>query len=131
MKIYKLPQLADSAQPSEYRLGPENSSAGSVYMVYGRIRPGEAPRKLACAAGHEEIFCMIKGTVSVRKGKSSFTVTAGEAFCAGEGETLYLETAGDEDAVYVAAGSVGAAAVKPSARARRSRKPGARRRTRE
>ena len=103
MKIYKLPQLADSAQPSEYRLGPENSSAGSVYMVYGRIRPGEAPRKLACAAGHEEIFCVIKGTVSVRKGQSSFPVTAGEAFHAGEGETLYLETAGNEEAVYVAA----------------------------
>lgn len=123
MKIYKLPQLADSAQSSEYRLGPENSSADSVYMVYGKIRPGEAPRKVACAAGHEEIFCMIKGTVSVRKGRSSFPVAAGEAFHAGEGETLYLETVGDEEAVYLAAGSLNAAAVKQAAEAKRPSAP--------
>lgn len=114
MKIYKLPQLADSNPSSEYRLGPENSSAGSVYMVYGRIRPGEGARKIACAAGHEEIICVVKGAVSVQKGKSSFTVTAGEAFHAAEGETLYLETVGSDAAVYMAAGSLNAAAARPA-----------------
>jgi len=115
MKIYKLPQLADSNPTTEYRLGPENSCAGSVYMVYGRIRPAEPARKISCASGDEELVCLVKGTVSVRKGKSSFTVSAGEAFHAGAGETLYLETVGDEDAVYLAAGSLSAGAAKQAA----------------
>ena len=112
MKIYKLPQLADSSPSSVYRIGPENSSASSVYMVYGRIRPNEAARKVECAAGHEEIFCVVKGALSVKKGRSSFQVGAGEAFHALPGTVLYLESAGGEEAVYLAAGSVGAAAAK-------------------
>ncbi len=123
MKIYKLPQLADSSPSSEYRLGPENSSAGSVYMVYGRIRPGEAARKVVCAAGHEEIICVVKGALSVRKGKSSFSVTAGEAFHAGEGETLYLETVGNDEAVYMTAGSLNAAAARPAPAEKRPAAP--------
>ncbi|MBI5468208.1 MAG: hypothetical protein HY891_03660 [Deltaproteobacteria bacterium] len=123
MKIYKLPQLADSSPSSEYRLGPENSSAGSVYMVYGRIRPGTAARKVVCAAGHEEIICVVKGALSVRKGKSSFSVTAGEAFHAGEGETLYLETVGNDEAVYMAAGSLNAAAARPAPAEKRPAAP--------
>lgn len=110
MKIYKLPQLADSSPSSEYRLGPENSSAGSVYMVYGRIRPGTAARKVECASGREEIICVVKGALSVRKGRSAFQVSAGEAFNALPGETVYLESAGGEEAVYLAAGSLNAAA---------------------
>lgn len=123
MKIYKLPQLADSSPSSEYRLGPENSSAGSVYMVYGRIRPGEGARKVVCAAGHEEIICVVKGALSVHKGKSSFTVTAGEAFHAREGETLYLETVGSDEAVYMAAGSLNAAAARPDRAEKRPAAP--------
>lgn len=110
MKIYKLPQLADSSPSSEYRLGPENSPAGTVYMVYGRIRPGTAARKMECPAGREEIICVVKGALSVRKGRSTFQVSAGEAFNALPGETLYLEGLGGEEAVYLAAGSLNASA---------------------
>ncbi|MBI5586855.1 MAG: hypothetical protein HY889_00635 [Deltaproteobacteria bacterium] len=106
MKIYKLPQLADSTPTSEFRLGPENSSAASVYLVYGKIRPGEAARKVACAAGHEEIICVVKGALKVKHGRSSFSVTAGEAFHAKEADTLYLENTGIDEAVYLAAGAL-------------------------
>lgn len=123
MKIYKLPQLADSSPSSEYRLGPENSSAGSVYMVYGRIRPGTAARKVECAAGREEIICVVKGALSVQKGRSSFQVSAGEAFNALPGETLYLESAGGEEAVYIAAGSLNAGAARPVGAEKRASAP--------
>lgn len=117
MKIYKLPQLADSTPACEFRLGPENSNAASVYLVWGKIRPGEAARKVACAAGHEEIVCVVKGALQVKHGRSSFSVTAGEAFHAKEGDTLLLENTGIDEAVYLAAGALTAkpgAVAKPS-----------------
>ena len=124
MKIYKLPQLADSSPSSVYRIGPENSSASSVYMVYGRIRPNSAARKIECAAGNEEIICVVKGALSVQSGRSSFRVSAGEAFHAKEGATLHIECYGDEEAVYLAAGSVGAAAVKQAVPGKHPAPPG-------
>lgn len=119
MKIYKLPHLADANQNNEYCLGPDLNT-DSVYLLYGRMRPGEAARSVTTAAGAEEIICVVKGTVKVRTGNSVFTVTAGEAFISTKPQTFTLDNAGQEEAIYI---SAGARAVSPEKKGTPSEKP--------
>jgi len=104
MKIYKLPNLADANHNNEYRLGPDLDT-DSAYLLYGRLRPGEAARSITTAEGAEEIICIVKGTVKVKAGNSVFTVTAGEAFISRKPQTFTLDNAGREEAVYISAGA--------------------------
>lgn len=104
MKIYKLPQLAELCPENEYRLGKEDLSTSSVYLLYGRLRPKEASRKITTAQGSEEIICVVKGRINVRCGKTAFSVGAGEAFHSKEAQTFLFDNAGDEEAIYIAAG---------------------------
>ncbi|MDP2688488.1 MAG: hypothetical protein Q8P48_00105 [Deltaproteobacteria bacterium] len=103
MKIYNLPRLAETSPNGEYRLGPAEADTGSVYILYGRLRPGEADHKLALPEGHEEIICVIKGEITVSCGKKSFTVSAGEAFNPGPAKTLSLDNAAEGEAIYISA----------------------------
>lgn len=105
MKIFKLPQLAELSDNGEYLLSSQDLGSASAYMLYGRLRPGEAARKVATEAGHEEIIFMLKGSMRVRSGKSAFTVSAGEAFFSKEAQPFYLDNPGEEEAVYIAAGA--------------------------
>lgn len=120
MKIYKLPHLADANQTNEYCLGPDLDT-DSVYLLYGRLRPGEAARSVTTAEGAEEIICVVKGTVKVKAGNSVFTVTAGEAFISRKPQTFTLDNAGrEEEAVYI---SAGARACSPEKKGTPSEKP--------
>lgn len=102
MKIFKLPQLAELSENGEYCLGPEELNT-SVYLLYGRLRPNEASRKIAAQAGSEEIICVVKGSIRVRCGKTSFSASSGEAFLLKD-QTFYLDNLGDDEAIYIAAG---------------------------
>ena len=105
MKIFKLPQLAELSDNGEYLLSSQDLGSASAYMLYGRLRPREAARKVATQDGHEEIIFMLKGSMRVRSGKSAFTVSAGEAFFSKEAQPFYLDNPGEEEAVYIAAGA--------------------------
>jgi uncharacterized cupin superfamily protein len=113
MKIYKLPQLADSTPDSVYHLdrSDEEFKATGAYLIYARMRPGETGRELTTHGNLEEIIYIVKGKLSIRKGKSSFPVSAGEAFVTSE--PLSLDNPGSEEAVYIAAGA-NTEAQKPS-----------------
>ena len=102
MKIYKLPVLAESSSEGVYFLGPEDIKSQAVYLLYGRLRPKETGRAATPKDGCEEIVYLVKGSMRVRCGKSSFSVSAGEAFH--YGGTYYLDNPGEEEAVYIAAG---------------------------
>lgn len=104
MKIYKLPQLAELNPNNEYSLGP-GELGGSVYLTYGRLRPKETSKRLSPGEGREEIICIIKGSIRIKSGKTSFTVGAGEAFHSKEAQVFLLDNLGDEEAVYISAGS--------------------------
>lgn len=104
MKIYRLPQLAESTPEGTYCLGFEDLNTRSVYMLYGRLRPNESARKVIPAEGTEEIICVIKGSLKVKSARASFSVLAGEAFHLKESETFILDNTGDEEAVFIAAG---------------------------
>lgn len=102
MKIYKLPQLSDNPE-NEYCLGPEELGS-SVYLTYGRLRPKETAKKVSPAEGGEEIICVLKGSIRVKSGKTSFSVTAGEAFHSKEAQAFLFDNLTDEEAIYIAAG---------------------------
>lgn len=129
MKIYKLPQLAELNPNNEYSLGP-GELGGSIYLTYGRLRPRETSKSLSPGAGREEIICIIKGSIRVKSGKTSFTVGAGEAFHSKEAQVFLLDNLGDEEAVYIAAGGVSPTVLtpdadKPEARAEEAETPAA------
>lgn len=105
MKIFKLPQLAELSDNGEYLLSRQDLGSSSAYMLYGRLRPKEAARKVTTEDGNEEIIFMLKGAMRVKSGKSTFTVSAGEAFLSKEAQPFYLDNPGEEEAIYVAAGS--------------------------
>ncbi len=106
MKIYRLPQLAESNPgSSEYYLGPGEIETDALYLIYGRLRPRETGRKITTAEGAEEILCVIKGAIKVKCGNNSFTVTAGEAFLSKKAQTISLDNPGAEEAIYISAGS--------------------------
>lgn len=104
MKIYKLPKLAELQPDGAYRVGSEDAGASAVYLVYGRLRPREASKKITTAEGCEEIICVVKGNVKVRCGKAAFTVNSGEAFRSPAGQTFLLDNLDDEESIFIAAG---------------------------
>lgn len=114
MKIYKLPQLAELSPNNEYSLGP-GELGGSVYLTYGRLRPNETSKRLSPGEGREEIICILKGSIRIKSGKTSFTVGAGEAFHSKDAQVFLLDNLGDEEAVYIAAGGVSPTALTPDA----------------
>ncbi len=104
MKIYKLPELTDASPTNEYCLGLKDLNTHSVYLLHGRLRPGETGRKISPGRGHEEILFVVKGSITVRSDKYTFPVSAGEAFHAKGEETFFLDNPGNSEAVYIAAG---------------------------
>ncbi len=105
MKIFKLPQLTELSDNGEYLLSRQDLGSSSAYMLYGRLRPKEAARKVTTEDGNEEIIFMLKGAMRVKSGKSTFTVSAGEAFLSKEAQPFYIDNPGEEEAIYVAAGA--------------------------
>jgi uncharacterized cupin superfamily protein len=104
MKIFKLPKLAESAADGSFCLGSPELDSSAIYMLYSKLRPGDAPKKLSAAEGAEEIIFIIKGNIRVRCGKSDFIIGPGEAFHTKECAAFHLENIGSEDAVFIAAG---------------------------
>ncbi len=123
MKIYRLPTLAEASPNGEYRLGPEEAQTGSAYVVYGRLRPGQTGHRLVLDEGHEEIVCVVKGTMTVSCGKKSFTVSAGEAFNPGSGNEVAMDNAGQSEAIFISARSRGCAPTHKAAPAQRPAAP--------
>ncbi|HBG47294.1 MAG TPA: hypothetical protein DDW94_09955 [Deltaproteobacteria bacterium] len=115
MKIYRLPQLADSAQDGTYLLGPHELHSRAIYMVYGKLRPGETPKKLAPENGTEAIIFVLKGNMKTKTGKTAVSVGPGEAFHLKGPDIYYLESAGAEEAVYIEAGGNVVAGFEPMA----------------
>lgn len=107
MKIFKLPKLAESAADGSFCLGSHELDSNAVYMLYSRLRPGDAPRKVTHADGSEEIIFVVKGNIRVKCGKMDFLVGPGEAFHSKECAPFQLENIGSDDAVFIAAGGRG------------------------
>ncbi len=111
MKIFRLPQLTESTGGGEFCLGPEELSTDSVYIVYGRLCPGESNRLIESRETAEEVVCVTKGKLLVSDGAFDFKVGEGEAFClSGNSPLKVANPADDEEAVYIICGGDAAGA---------------------
>lgn len=117
MKIFKLPKLAESAPDGSFCLGSPGLDTSAVYLLYSRLRPGEAPRKLAAAEGTEEIVFVLKGNIRVKCAKMDFILGPGEAFHSKECASFHLENIGSDEAVFITAGGRGSQKAKPAEKA--------------
>ncbi len=105
MKIFRLPQLAELNEDGSYCLTSQELSTGSVYLRYFRLRPGEQGRNLKTPEGSEEVIYAAKGELTVRCGKSVFSIKAGEAFHPNAREGITLDNPNASEAVCIAAGA--------------------------
>ncbi|HHL39575.1 MAG TPA: hypothetical protein ENJ37_03620 [Deltaproteobacteria bacterium] len=105
MKIYKLPQLTEASSDDICRLAADKLGASALYLLYGRLHPGGPPHTLAPGKGREEIFYLVKGTISLQTGKGSFPINAGECFHMGEDDSMSIDNRSDEEAVFIICGA--------------------------
>lgn len=101
MKIFKLPQLAELSGLAEYVLSAEGPDATA--LRWGRLLPKETGRKVSSAGTGAEIVYVVKGLMSVKCGRSSFPVSAGEAFFINGKTAVEFDNTGEADAVYIVA----------------------------
>ena len=104
MKIFKLQQLAGLTgltHEGEYVLCAEG--AGTTALRWARLLPKETGRKVSSFGADTEIVYIVRGSISVRCGKSAFPVSAGEAFFINNKTVMEFDNSGDTDAVYIVA----------------------------
>lgn len=102
MKIYKLPELAESHPERRYLLGSKDLSTDAVYLGYRSIVPRGPEAELTPREGYEEVVYILKGSVRVKCARSEFSVKAGEAFH--PAGPIRLDNPEEEEAVYIVAG---------------------------
>lgn len=102
MKVYDLAEKA--RERGEYILGAEELQTHACYLGYGILGPGEKNRVIKPGSGHEEICCVISGTVTLSLGADSFLVGPGQAFHLKGDQTCFMNNDGPSDAVYILAG---------------------------
>lgn len=97
--------LAEKARKKgEYILGAEELQTHACYLGFGILGPGEKNREIKPGSGHEEICCIVSGTVTLCLGAESFLVRPGQAFHLKGEQTCFINNEGTSEAVYVLAG---------------------------
>lgn len=92
------------AEGGETVLGSQELDTHSCYFVYGVLEPGQKGRQLHPGPGHEEIFCVVAGVVTLVGSEGEQHIKLGEAFYLKGDVTYTLENRQKMPAVYVAAG---------------------------
>ncbi|MGC2062246.1 MAG: hypothetical protein WA610_04655 [Thermodesulfovibrionales bacterium] len=101
----KLYDLAEGARErGEYILGAEELQTHACYMGFGILGPGEKNREIKPGSGHEEICCMVSGTVTLCSGDNCFFVGPGQAFHLRGEQSWIMNNDGPSEAVYILAG---------------------------
>jgi glyoxylate utilization-related uncharacterized protein len=104
MKIYKLPLLSQNDVSNEYCLGCDDLDTNAVYIIYGRLSPGEPNREVKPVEGFEAILYLLKGEIKITRGGDDFTISDGEAFHIKKSESVVLENLNDKESIYIMAG---------------------------
>jgi len=102
MKTYDIAELA--REKGEYVLGSAELNTHACYMVFGIMNTGEKDRTLKPGRGHEEIFCLISGVVTLRNGGQKIFLGPGQALHLRGDESWTMDNDGPSEVVYVLAG---------------------------
>ncbi|MFQ5975591.1 MAG: hypothetical protein ACE5J5_04675 [Candidatus Hydrothermarchaeales archaeon] len=104
MQVFDLKSLAGSEEKREYVLGLKDLNTHAVYMIYGILDTGDVERKVYPGKGHEEILCIIKGTVDVIGQNETVSLSEGEAIHLHEDGVYHLKNKSDVISYYILAG---------------------------
>ncbi|MBI5235040.1 MAG: hypothetical protein HY886_02195 [Deltaproteobacteria bacterium] len=110
MKIYRLSQLAADTPGGEYRLGSNELKMEEFTLLYGALRPHEAGRKIIPSSG-AGVVCVIKGSINVKCGRTSFSAISGSAFPINNGQECVFDNVYDTEAAYIIANGKAGASV--------------------
>ncbi|ADK85636.1 hypothetical protein Deba_2273 [Desulfarculus baarsii DSM 2075] len=88
-------------------LGLKDLDTHACYMLYGVLQPGEPPRLLKPGVGHEEIICVVAGSLELEHDGQKLVLQAGQAVHLVGEETWRASAPGPLEARYVAAGGHG------------------------
>ncbi len=100
-----IPLAGRVERSGEVALGPEESGNLTTYLIYGRMAPNEAGRRLRPGQGREEIFYLINGRVRVETAQfEEFVCEAGSALPLPEGADVWVTNLTDSPVQYVIAG---------------------------
>lgn len=100
MKILNTKNHIQNLKTDEYILGADLTGSHACYMIYGVIKPQDAPRLIKPGKGHEEIVLIIKGKAKVNE----IILQEGESFHIVEDEYCFLENISDTELIYIIAG---------------------------
>ncbi|MFH1117419.1 MAG: hypothetical protein V1792_26155 [Pseudomonadota bacterium] len=103
MKSFDVRALA-ADEGGEYVLGMKDLDTHACYLIYGTLRPGEGGRRVEPGHGHEEILCVVSGTLLIHAPGEDFTLETGHAVHVREDGSFEISNPGREEAVYVMAG---------------------------
>lgn len=89
----------------EVALGPEETGNLTTYLIYGKLAPNEAGRRLRPGQGREEILYVINGRVRMEtSGLSEEVVDEGSAVPLPEGSDCWVSNMTTATVQYIIAG---------------------------
>ncbi|MBX7237015.1 MAG: cupin domain-containing protein [Caldilineales bacterium] len=89
----------------EASLGPDETGNLTTYLIYGKLAPNEAGRRLRPGQGREEIFYVINGRVRMEtSGLGEEVVDEGSAVPMPEGSDCWVSNITPTTVQYVIAG---------------------------
>jgi hypothetical protein len=101
MKIINLKETL--YRPGEYLVGAEQTQSHACYFIYGVLKPGEE-REFSPGEGHEEIFCLIEGTLTASDPEGNYNLQKGNCFHLKGEEKVTIKNESAKPAIYVMAG---------------------------
>lgn len=103
MKSISVAQRIDRS--GEIALGPDETGNLTTYLVYGKLAPNEAGRRLRPGQGREEILFVINGRVRMEtSGMGEEVVDEGNAVPLPEGSDYWVSNVTASTVQYVIAG---------------------------
>ena len=103
MRSFDLAGLA-SAFGGEYVLGKKDLNSDACYMIYGRLKGGEAERLIRPGKGREEILCAVDGPLLMHTAGREIILKQGNAIHLTGQDSFLVSNPSDRPVVYIIAG---------------------------
>ena len=103
MRSFDLAGLA-SAFGGEYVLGKKDLNSDACYMIYGRLKGGEAERLIRPGKGREEILCAVDGPLLMHTRGGEIVLKQGHAIHVKGENSFLVSNPSDRPVIYIMAG---------------------------
>lgn len=105
MKIYKLPDLADTAPGGVFELGKDELKTDSIALRYCKLPPRASQHRVEAEPDRKVVLFVVSGCVNIRLKKTEFSMSAGEAMMLCATDEAVLDNPDENPAAYLIASS--------------------------